>query len=430
MFTMSDWGKRMGAVFLFAVMIAAVLLGNALPAQAYRYTDPYVLHGEYRENGEPWLTYGDVSVLGYPLGDDPIILPGQRYRRVNLEDGEGMDAARAGKIRAVILAVQDLKELQRAANRWLGEDVIQNLTDEEAVNAAREAIGCHISGDAPAGDSPALTRYLFALPPVVPDTLAVSDNSLHIRSAAAQLQPDGTYRVEVEFTTTTTCGPGDELTVTVFCGEMQRSLLLTEQNLEDVHRAVFSCEVCPEEIRVEINGYQQGMGVFLFVPVDGNTLLAGWDDRVLPVHAEVTAFVAGDLVLDIRGEGPGEVEIYRVAELWALLSGTVRADTANPDGYKRDENHVATLTTDENGHTAVNLSRCGYSEGVYLISGEDTGLEDTFVCIPAPEGEQWRYTVTVEPERGLYLIWWIALIVGLLTGTAVAAALLLRFGRK
>ena len=142
----------------------------------------------------------------------------------------------------------------------------------------------------------------------------------------------------------------------------------------------------------------------------------------MPVHAEVTTHVAGEPVLEIDAASPGEVDIYRVAQLWELLSGVVTPDPADTGAYKTDENRVASLTLDETGCARVELP----AEGVYLVSG----TEDTFVCVPAPDGDAWQYRVTVEPERGMYLLWWIALIWGLLAGIAVAAALLLRLKRK
>lgn len=417
MFTMSEWGKRLGAVCLSALMAAAVLVGNAPKVQAaeYRYTDPYVLSGVLGDEGMIELTAGDAAVLAYPLGEMQPLPADQHYRRLNLEDAEGMDAARAGKIRAVLLAVQDLQK----SGRKDGED----FQRDEAVNAAREAILCCISGDTPGADSSGLTRYLWALPPVVGEMLPVSDNSLHIRSAVTERMPEGTYRTQIEFTTTATLVPGDELTVTVFCGDSQKSFPLTENNMEDVHRVVFTHGERAEEVRVEVNGYQQGEGVFLFAPsgAPGDApLLAGWHSGRLPVHAEVMAPVAGEPVLEIDAASPGEVDIYRVAQLWELLSGVVTPDPADANAYKTDENRVARLSLDETGCARVELP----AEGVYLVSG----TEDTFVCVP--DRDAWQYRVTVEPERGMYLIWWIALIWGLLTGIAVAAALLLRLKRK
>lgn len=429
MFTMSEWGKRLGAVCLSALMAAAVLVGNAPKVQAaeYRYTDPYVLSGVLGDEGMIELTGGDAAVLAYPLGEMQPLPACQHYRRLNLEDAEGMDAARAGKIRAVLLAVQDLQEPGRAAGEGSNRD--------EAMTAAREAILCCISGDIPGADCSGLTRYLWALPPVVGEMLLVSDNSLHIRSAVTERMPEGTYRTQIEFTTTATLVPGDELTVTVFCGDSQKSFPLTENNMEDVQRVVFTHGERAEEVRVEVNGYQQGEGVFLFAPsgAPGDApLLAGCHSGPLPVHAEVMAPVAGELILDIRRGSPGDVEVYRVAELWELLSGVVTPDPADTGAYKTDENRVASLTLDETGCAVVNLSRSGYAEGVYLISSADAGTEDTLVCVPAPDadGEGWQYRVTAELEQGLFLIWWIALIWGLLAGIAVAAALLLRLKRK
>ncbi len=418
------------------------------------------------EEGKPY-----ASIPVYCTDGSGDVRENQSYRRINLEDCIYYDAITAGRIRAIFRSsfpmVQDMAFLEAAANAWLaasepGSTPITNLTGAEALLATQAAIWVQSNGgtfciedfyvstenksnneewirsqvlwpDSGANafeaasehtDSniPALTRYLCALAPIGPNALVVSDSTIHIQSARAAAQENGTYQVTVEFTTTATWNAGDELTVTVFCENQNTGFPLTGENMEDTHIVTFANILQPEEVRVEINGCQTAEDVFLFEP-SGNReesqFLVGSDDSTLPVHAEVTAPIAGDRILNIfkftpdeeQADGGAELsnvafEIYHVAAMSDFLSGNVvlnKTPTARElEIYKVSGNYVTTLITDGSGSASFNFSRAGCADGVYLVVEQENPAvslktEPFYVSIPTTnqEGNGWLYTVNV-----------------------------------
>lgn len=432
------------------------------------------------EEGTPY-----ASIPAYCTDGNVYVQTNQSYRRINLEDCSYYDAVTAGKIRAIFLnsfpRVQDMTALQAAANAWLEVNEpdtapIVNLTGAEALLATQAAIwqqsnkgtfridDYYVSTETNSdslrskviypdtganafeqaseytdNNIPALARYLCALAPVGPNAVTVSDNSLHIQSAEAEKQEDGTYQVTVNFTTNADYNAGDDLTVTVFCEDQHSSFPLTGENMENIHSAVFDNVVKPDEVRVEINGYQTAADVFLFDGSgnrDATQSLVGYDDSTLPVHGEVTTHITGDRILNIHKYTPGtpsgeesdgtdvdvgsaytplanvEFEIYRVAELSELLSGTVvlsKTPTAQElANYKVSKNYITTLITDAAGYATFNFSEAGYGDGVYLVVEKDNAAvslkaEPFYVSIPTtnPDGDGWLYTVNVYPKNDL-----------------------------
>lgn len=433
------------------------------------------------EEGTPY-----ASIPAYCTDGNVYVRTNQSYRRLNLEDCSYYDAVTAGKIRAIFLnsfpTVQDMTALETAANAWLSENdpqsaPIVNLTGAEALLATQAAIWCqsnkgtfriddyYVSTEtnsestlrskviypdtgANAFESaseytdnnvPALAKYLCALAPVGPNAVTVSDNSLHIQSAQSEKQEDGTYLVTVSFTTNATYSAGDDLTVTVFCEEQQSSFPLTGENMGNVHSVTFSNVLKPDEVRVEINGYQTASDVFLFDGSgnrDSTQSLVGYDDSTLPVHGEVTTHITGDRILNIHKYTPStpsaeesdgtdvdvgsaytplanvEFEIYRVAELSDLLSGNVVLNktptAAEIAKYKVSANYITTLITDGAGCASFNFSKAGYGDGVYLVVEKDNAAvalkaEPFYVSIPTttPDGDGWLYTVNVYPKNDL-----------------------------
>lgn len=436
------------------------------------------------EEGTPYASIG-----AYCTDGNVYVRTNQSYRRINLEDCSYYDAVAAGRIRAIFLnsfpTVRDMTALEAAANAWLAEHApevppIQNLTGAEALLATQAAIWCQSNRgtfriddyyvsteDNSAGEAalrnqilypdtdanafeepseytetniPALAKYLCGLAPVGPNTVTVSDSSIHIRLARAEVQQDGTYQVTAEFTTNADWNPGDSLTVTVFCEDMHTSFPLTQENMGDTHSVSFSGILKPDMLRVEINGYQSAADVFLFDGSgnrDATQSLVGYDDSTLPVHAEASTHISGDRILNLHKYTPAEpsgipadgteaepgsgytplanveFEIYRVADLWELLSGAVVLNKT-PTGpelaqYKVSENYITTLITDGAGFASFNFSRAGYDDGVYLVVEKDNAAvsqkaEPFYVSIPAtnPEGDGWLYTVHVYPKNDLH----------------------------
>lgn len=435
------------------------------------------------EEGTPY-----ASIPAYCTDGNVYVRTNQSYRRINLEDCTYYDAVTAGKIRAIFLnsfpTVQDMTVLQAAANAWLESKEpdaapIVDLTGAEALLATQAAIWCqsnkgtfriddvYVSTEDNSGSEaslrgnviypdtgsnafetaseytdnniPALVRYLCALAPVGPNAVTVSDNSLHIRSAQAEKQEDGTYRVTVIFTTNATYTPGDDLTVTVFCEDQHISFPLTGDNMEDTHNLTFENIVKPDEVRVEINGHQNAADVFLFDGSgnrDATQSLVGYDDSTLPVHAEAVTHITGDRILNIHKYTPStpsgensdgtdvdvgsaytplanvEFEIYHVADLSELLSGSVvlsKTPTAQELAkYKVSSRYITTLITDAAGFATFNFSLAGYGDGVYLVVEKDNAAvslkaEPFYVSIPTtnPDGDGWLYTVNVYPKNDL-----------------------------
>lgn len=438
------------------------------------------------QDGEAGTPYASIPV--YCTDGNISVQNNQSYRRINLEDGTYFDAVTAGKIRAIFLnsfpTVRDMTALSTAANAWLEANApeagtVADLTGAEALLATQIAIWQHanrgtfriddyyVSSEDFAGKEDmlaskiiypdsgsramepateyteqnitALVRYLSALAPVGPNMLTVSDSTLHIQSAKAEKKEDGTFHVTVEFTTTADWNPGDQMTVTVFCEDQHRSFPLTAENMGDVHCVIFENVVKPENVRVEINGYQTAADVFLFDGSgnrDATQSLVGYDDSTLPVHAEATTHISGDRILNIHKYTPAnqsgsandgtdvevgsgytplanvEFEIYRVADLSDLLSGLVvlnKTPTAEEiNRYKVSENYITTLVTDGAGFASFNFSEAGYSDGVYLVVEKDNPAvavkaEPFYVSLPTtnPNGDGWLYTVNVYPKNDL-----------------------------
>lgn len=435
------------------------------------------------EEGTPY-----ASIPAYCTDGNVYVQSNQSYRRINLEDCTYYDAVTAGKIRAIFLSsfptVQDMTALQTAANAWLAVNdpeavPIENLTGAEALLATQAAIWCqsnkgtfhiddyYVSTEDNSGSEaslrakiiypdtganafetaseytdnniPRLAQYLCALAPVGPSAVAVSENSLHIQSAEADKQEDGTYQVTVTFTTNATWREGDDLTVTVFVEDQSSSFALTGNNMADTHSVTFQNILNPDEVRVEINGYQTAADVFLFDGSgnrDATQSLVGFDDSTQPVHGEVTTHITGDRILNIHKYSPStpsgeasdgtevevgsaytplanvEFEIYRVADLSDLLSGTVvlsKTPTAQELAkYKVSSNYITTLVTDAAGYASFNFSEAGYSDGVYLVVEKDNAAvalkaEPFYVSIPSTNaaGDGWLYTVNVYPKNDL-----------------------------
>ena len=140
MVSMSERGKR-AAVRIAALLTILLLFMQVAEGAAV----------EYRER----------VLFSRECGWGAVIVPeaeSLKYRRINLEDGEQMDAVTAGKIRAIVRAA--------AKERFLeGETPVEGLRDEDVLAAVGAAI-CHVLGeDVPApGDN---ASALLPPPPVV-----------------------------------------------------------------------------------------------------------------------------------------------------------------------------------------------------------------------------------------------------------------------
>lgn len=104
-------------------------------------------------------------------------------------------------------------------------------------------------------------------------------------------------------------------------------------------------------------------------------------------------------ILQIQMEGQTQIQLYFAAELEDALFGTVRI-SREPGQEEQNrviqpENLVLEVTTDAQGWAQIPMSDLQLEDGVYLVDGED--FAPFYICIPAPEGEGWAYTVEAFP---------------------------------
>lgn len=104
-------------------------------------------------------------------------------------------------------------------------------------------------------------------------------------------------------------------------------------------------------------------------------------------------------ILRMQMEGQTDIALYFAAALEDALFGRVQI-SREPGQEERKrvmqpENLVLELTTDAQGRAQISMSELELEDGVYLAAGE--GFSPFYVCVPAPEGDGWTYTVEVSP---------------------------------
>lgn len=381
------------------------------------------------------------------------------YRRINLEDSSYHASGSAARLRSVILNsfpyVQDMAVITEKANVWLdanGMPLIQNLQIGEAMLATQQSIwklthdekyeivepytGCgdYDGSDAVYQDNASETEteytqnniiglysYLLSLPGTGPMDDAVSEATFENVVYNAVRNQDGTYKITVNFDVNTSIGEGDTLTLSATCGESTQTVELASGGS---HSFVFDSMVQREEVKLQINGYQQGGDVYLF-DAEGDRIHAqsmiGYDNSRLPVHGDIT--VTPDRVLNIykttsdEGKMPLaniEFDIYQVATLSQLESldpeeKVILSEKPTEDElekYQVSDNLVATLKTDVQGFATLNFTKEGLDDGVYLIverhNPATTGpVEPFYIQVPGTteEGDGFAYTITVNPKN-------------------------------
>ncbi len=378
------------------------------------------------------------------------------YRRINLEDSTYHASGAAARLRSVILKsfpyVTDMEAIAASANTWLqanGLSEIQQLQVGEAILATQQAIwkithgasysiddayvGCgsydgsnavfHTnSGEGETeyteNNIQMLFEYLMALPGTAPISDAVSEAVFEEPVYSAVREEDGTYTVTVSFRVNTQVGSRDSLTLSAQCGDQRQSIELAEGGS---YQFTFRELEDRPEVKLEINGYQLGGDVYLFDAPgsrDTSQSMVGYDDSLLPVHGEV--LVTPDRILNIlktTSEAEGKkplanisFEIYHVASLEQLERGEVvlgekptREDILK---YQKQENLIATLTTDAQGLASFNFTENGQPDGVYLIvelySAATTGaIEPFFILVPGTtsDGSGHSYSIFVSPKN-------------------------------
>lgn len=118
---------------------------------------------------------------------------------------------------------------------------------------------------------------------------------------------------------------------------------------------------------------------------------------ILPVAA---AGQAHPRILKLNMGEPGAVyDIYFAACLEDVLFDRVsisrKPAEEEMEVFLRPENMVLSVIADHMGEARIDFSAEALEDGVYLVTGK--GCEPFYVCIPAPEGDGWAYTVEVYP---------------------------------
>lgn len=104
-------------------------------------------------------------------------------------------------------------------------------------------------------------------------------------------------------------------------------------------------------------------------------------------------------ILRLEMDEQTDIALYFVAELEDALFGRVtisREPTAQElERILCPENLAAERKTDRQGNAEINFSEMGLKDGVYLVA--DGKCQPFYVCVPAPDGDRWRYTVEAAP---------------------------------
>lgn len=394
------------------------------------------------------------SIAAYCTDADTSTAGNTSYRRINLEDSQYHASGAAERLRTVILNTfprKTVDEVATAANAQMG-GVIQELTMGEVISATQQAIweithgekytvdinytsvrsmdaydttefvypesltGCK-AGDYTATNIETLYNYFLGLEGMAPINDAASEYTFENVVYGAVKEADGTYTVTVTFDVNTQIDVGDQLTLRATCGET-----VYEESLKSGASTItFTGLKEAKEVKLEINGYEQGGDVYLFDAVGDRTAsqsMIGYDDSRLPVHGEV--IVGPDRVLSIlktTSQDDGSIplaniqfDVYLVATMEEIETGKVKLSekptAEEAEGYKNKEKLVTTLTTDAQGTAVYNLTKNGWPDGVYMIveqfSAATLGPVDPFfAAVPATNesGDGYVYTVTVNPKN-------------------------------
>lgn len=399
-------------------------------------------------------TTTDSSIAAYCTDADTSTTGDTGYRRINLEDSQYHDSGAAARLRAVILNTfprKNVDEVAAAANAKMG-GVIQNLTMGEVISATQQAIWEITHGEKYTVDDnytsirsmsaydtaefmypeslsecvestntavniETLYNYFLTLEGMAPLNDAVSEYTFENVIYGTVKEEDGTYTVTVTFDVNTQIDEGDTLTLRATCG----TNVYTEDLRSGANTVTFTGLKEAKEVKLEINGYEQGGDVYLFDAAGERAVsqsMVGYDDSLLPVHGEVVA--APDRVVNIlktTSVDDGSVplaniqfDLYLVATMEEIETGKVKLSekptAEEAEGYKIKEKLVATLITDAQGFATYNLTENGWPDGVYMIveqfSTATLGPVDPFfVAVPGTNenGDGFVYTVVVSPKN-------------------------------
>ncbi|MBQ8165041.1 MAG: thioester domain-containing protein, partial [Clostridia bacterium] len=361
-----------------------------------------------------------------------------RYRRLNLEDSTYFSDENAELLRAIFLNgfidPADTSDLQNAANEWLadqGMEQITDLTSAQALSATQYAIWL-ISAEDEFADStiynatvPSKDRwlgmikytddpnpketavidddgnniteknitlfaeYLLNLDGVAPSTVLVSDATLADADAGdAVLEDDDTYSVTV---TVNIDGvkDGDELYLTVGSGEKtdagyekSNTVAVTASGEQAVTLTGLTEEEANGALSVEINGQQTGSDVYMFdAPGNRGTsqTMIGYDNSVMPVHAKA---IIGEeeRVLKIYKTTPADEQgnttpLPNIQFVIYQVATTEQIESGEVvvDSVPADED-VTKYATHKNEVVTVTTDENGYAEYNFTRNGMPDGV--------------------------------------------------------
>ena len=271
-------------------------------------------------------------------------IPGDTYRRINLEDREALRGEAGRRLRAVLLGsfpYLSVEELEARANEALGEGQVRQLTQGEVLTAVQQAIWTIGTGGAyevdrnyvsirgmshyeqrqfvypesltdctesryTYGNIQNLYRYYLEMEPMAPIKEVMSAESFQIIGCEAEQKPDGTYTVKVLYEITGDIGSADELTLTVSCADRMYQ--------QDLKQGKGSCvftdlpEIPP--VTVSIMGYQTGGDVYLYTAGEAGHDLIGYDESRLPVNI-VRQIPAKDMVFAEKDTASDETAVMQ-----------------------------------------------------------------------------------------------------------------------
>jgi len=383
------------------------------------------------------------------ISDDSIY-----YRRLNLEDSTYHISGAAPRLRAVVLhsfPYLSVDTVAEQVNQALGADTIQQLTQGEVISATQQAIweithgekynvdqnyvsirstsgydrskfvypesldGC-VESEFTATNIQQLYQYFLNLPGQAPKSDAISEFSFKNVEYGAVREADGTYTVTVSYTVDAKLREGDNLSMTVVCGEK------ADQHALKAGDATVTFTGLSEKLPVQltISGTQTGGDVYLFDAQGdrgSSQSMIGYDSTTLPVFAQITAEPGRELnIYKTTSEGENkrplaniEFDIYLAATMDDITSGKVQLGekpTQEQIAALMEADPLATLKTDAQGFASYNLTENGHSDGVYLVVEKENEavvcpVEPFFVAVPGTneDGTGHKYTVTVHPKN-------------------------------
>lgn len=263
--------------------------------------------------------------------DQPV--PGDPYRRINLEDREELGGEAGGRLRAVLLGTYphlSVKDIENRANEALEEEQVRQLTLGEVLTATQQAIWT-IGNDAYEVDrnyvsirgmsqydlsqfaypeslmdcveSPYtrdniqnLYRYFLEMQPMKPIKGLASDASFRMIRCDWAQELFGTYTVKVSYELRADICEEDELILTVSCAEqIHQSQVKQRKGI-----VVFMGVTERNPITISLNGYQTGCDVYLYSAEETGPDLIGYDESRLPVN--ISRVISEEEITTAEGE--------------------------------------------------------------------------------------------------------------------------------